>query len=301
MLALSSARAADRPWGHGRRLAVRTVGSFLVDLSGRAEPKPGGPVYAVATARCLGAVLRCQHERGGRGLRPVNVDHTRCRRRPTVPRGAHQAVAASLTWLCLASVVGLWAQAPSSRDPAHLRPGIFLYAAPGIGDPRFAETVILLMEHGETGSAGVVLNQPSDVQLRKVLPDLAAARRLEVPVHWGGPVDPTAMVVLLRSPARSGSAKAVAPEIYRTTELEDLRGALEDARPDRQVRVYSGYAGWSPGQLESEVRQGAWLLDRADADAVFALDVSSLWEKVRSILKRIDVRARPRSVTEAAN
>ena len=214
----------------------------------------------------------------------------------------HLGLAAGLACLCLGTgVPDLRAQVPSSRDPAHLRPGIFLYAAPGIGDSRFAETVILLMEHGATGSAGVVLNQPSDVQLRKVLPDLSAARRLEVPVHWGGPVEPTAMVVLLRSPGRSGSAKAVAPEIYRTTELEDLRGALEDARPDRRVRVYSGYAGWSPGQLESEVRQGAWLLDRADADAVFALDVSSLWEKVRSILKRIDVRVRPRDEAVATN
>lgn len=193
------------------------------------------------------------------------------------------------------------AQGPSNRNPAHLRPGVFLYSAPGIGDSRFAETVILLLDHGATGSAGVVLNQPSDVQLRTVLPDVSEARRLEIPVHWGGPVEPTAMVVLLRNPRRPGSAKTVAPEIYRTTALDDLRAALGDARPDRHVRVYSGYAGWSPGQLESEVRQGAWLLDGADADSVFALDVSSLWEKVRSILERIDVRASPVALPATAH
>jgi putative transcriptional regulator len=183
------------------------------------------------------------------------------------------------------------AQVAQSRDPARLRAGIFLYASPSIGDPRFVETVILLLDHGSGGSAGVVINQPTEVQLRKVLPDLPGARRLEAPVYWGGPVEPSATVVLLRNPRRTDGATLVLPEVYRTTAAEDVRAALEDARPDRQLRVYSGYAGWSAGQLEREVRLGAWLLDRADADAVFALDPEPLWDKVHSILRRIDVRA----------
>jgi putative transcriptional regulator len=183
------------------------------------------------------------------------------------------------------------AQAPPSRDPARLRPGIFLYASPGIGDTRFIETVVLLLEHGPGGSAGVVVNQPSETQLRKVLPEMPAARRLEVPVYWGGPVEPGGMVVLLRNPRRTGGTSVVLPEVYRTTDLEALRAALEDVRPDRQVRVYSGYAGWSPGQLDREVRRGAWVLDRADADAVFALDPAPLWDKVHAILKRLEARS----------
>jgi putative transcriptional regulator len=191
------------------------------------------------------------------------------------------------------AVIATLAQVPESRNPTRLRPGIFLYASPDIGDPRFVETIVLLLEHGAGGSAGVVVNQPSETQLRKVLPDMPEARRLELPVYWGGPVEPEGTVVLLRNPRRTSGTSVVLPEVHRTRELEALRAALEDPRPDRQVRVYSGYAGWSPGQLAEEVRLGAWLLDRADADAVFALDPAPLWNKVRSILKRREARAHP--------
>lgn len=182
------------------------------------------------------------------------------------------------------------AQLPQSRDPARLRAGIFLYASPSIGDPRFVQTIVLLLDHGRGGSLGVVINQPSETSLRKVLPDVPEARRLEVPVYWGGPVQPEGVTVLLRNPRRPGGSTRVLPEVYRTTELEALREALEDQRPDRQVRVYSGYAGWSPGQLEKEVRLGAWLLDRADADEVFTLDPEPLWERVHAIMRRLEAR-----------
>lgn len=218
----------------------------------------------------------------------------RVRPRRTVPGPrpvGRTAVGLLPALLAAVAVCAGLAQVPASRDPARLRPGIFLYASPGIGDPRFVETVVLLLEHGPGGSAGVVVNQPSETQLRKVLPEVPEARRLEVPVYWGGPVEPGGVVVLLRNPRRTSGTTVVLPEVHRTTDLEMLRAALEDARPDRQVRVYSGYAGWSPGQLDEEVRRGAWVLDRAEADAVFAPDPASLWEKVRAILKRIEARS----------
>ncbi len=188
--------------------------------------------------------------------------------------------------VCAASAVAV-AQLPDSRDPARLRAGVFLYAAPSMGDPNFSQTVVLLLDHGRGGSMGVVINQPTETSLRKVLPALPEARRMEVPVYWGGPVQPEGVSALLRHPRRVDGATMVLPGVYRTTELEVLREALDDQRPDRQVRVYAGYAGWSPGQLEREVRLGAWLLDRGEADAVFALDPESLWERVRDIARRV--------------
>lgn len=208
---------------------------------------------------------------------------------PPRPGPARRALAIGLLvpLLVWAAGPGAVAQLPESRNPARLRAGIFLYASPSIGDPRFAQTVVLLLDHGRSGSMGVVINQPSETSLRKVLPDLPEARRLEVPVYWGGPVQPEGVTVLLRHPRRPDGSAMVVSEVYRTTELEVLREALEDQRPDRQVRVYSGYAGWSPGQLEREVRLGAWFLDRAEADAVFALDPEPLWERVRDIMRRV--------------
>lgn len=206
----------------------------------------------------------------------------------TSARTRPAAGAGLLVWLlvCTAGATAV-AQLPESRDPARLRAGIFLYAAPSMGDPNFSQTVVLLLDHGRGGSMGVVINQPTETSLRKVLPDLAEARRLEVPVYWGGPVQPEGVSVLLRNPRRVEGATMVLREVYRTTEVEVLREALEGQRPDRQVRVYTGYAGWSPGQLEREVRVGAWLLDRGEADAVFTLEPDSLWERVREIMRRI--------------
>ena len=139
---------------------------------------------------------------------------------------------------------------------------------------------------------GVVVNRPSDIPLRKTLPELSEARRLETPVYWGGPVQPEAILALIRSPRSGTGARMVVPEVYLTADLDVLRTALTEPRPDRAVRVYSGYAGWSPGQLAGEYRRGDWILDRADASSVFAPDPSYLWERVRALMERREARDR---------
>ncbi len=185
------------------------------------------------------------------------------------------------------------AQVPLSRDPAQLRAGRLLYATPGMGDPRFAEAVVLLITHDREGSAGVVINQPSEVSLRKALPDLPEARRSELPVYWGGPVQPEVTIVLLREPGTGQRAERVLPGVYLSRDLDDLRAVLAAPRPDRAVRIYSGYAGWSPGQLASEMQKNQWVLDEGDAAQVFSPDPTRLWERVHAILARREARSHP--------
>lgn len=195
-----------------------------------------------------------------------------------------------LVWGAVAEVSSL---APLNRDPSRIQPGVFLYATPRMGDGRFRETVILILEHGEEGSIGVVVNQPSDTALRKALPNVLEALRSELPVYWGGPVQPKDFLVLLRDPGASSRARRVLPGVFLTANLDDLRTALAEPRPDRGVRVYAGYAGWSRGQLAMEIRRGQWVLDDADAASVFAADPTSLWEKVHAILAQREARGRP--------
>lgn len=195
-------------------------------------------------------------------------------------------VVVAITAVLLVNVCAIRGQAPLSRDPAQLRPGMLLYATPQMGDPRFAETVILVLKHGRDGTLGVVINQPSEVTLSKALPQLLEARRSEVPVHWGGPVQPEASIVLLKQPGASQRSDRILPGVYMTTDLEDLRAALDMPRPERDVRVYSGYAGWSRGQLASEMQKGQWVIDAGDAALVFAIDTTAMWERVHAILKR---------------
>jgi putative transcriptional regulator len=186
------------------------------------------------------------------------------------------------------------ARGPSpDRDPALLRPGLFLYAAPGIADPRFAESVVLLVQHGPEGSMGLVVNRPTEMPLREAIEKIEEARGSDLRVYWGGPVQPEAILALVRSPRASPGAQAVLADVHLTGDLADVRAALTGQDPAGRLRVYSGYAGWTAGQLPAEVRAGVWVLDRADAASVFAPDPSKLWPRVHDILNRLEVRHRP--------
>ena len=179
------------------------------------------------------------------------------------------------------------------RDPARLRPGLFLYAAPGVKDSRFAESVVLLIRHEPEGSMGLVVNRPTDMRLREALVKVEEARGSDLSVYWGGPVQPEAILALVRSPSPSPGAQTVLPDVHLTGDLADVRAALSGQDPAGRLRVYTGCAGWTAGQLPTEVRAGVWVLDRADAASVFAPDPSKLWERVHQLLNRLEVRQRP--------
>jgi putative transcriptional regulator len=178
-------------------------------------------------------------------------------------------------------------------DPARLQPGLFLYAAPGIADSRFAESVVLLIRHGSDGSMGLVVNRPTDMPLEEALEDVHEARGSKLRAFWGGPVQPEAILALVRAPAASPGAQAVLPDVHLTGDLADVRAALEGQDAASRLRVYTGYTGWAAGQLAVEVRAGVWVLDKADAASVFAPDPSKLWPRVRDILKRLEVHLEP--------
>jgi putative AlgH/UPF0301 family transcriptional regulator len=139
-----------------------------------------------------------------------------------------------------------------------VRPGSLLVAMPTLSDPTFAGTVVYVLDHSDTGTLGVVLGRPSQVEIRDVLPgwcDLAVDPGV---FHVGGPCE-TDTALCLATSADAGpqdvGLRRVAGEVY----LVDLDGdpaALED-RLDG-LRVFAGYAGWSPGQLAGEVSEGAW-------------------------------------------
>jgi putative transcriptional regulator len=193
---------------------------------------------------------------------------------------------------CAALAVATIGAGPD-RDPPRLRPGLFLYAAPAQQDPNFAQSVVLLVEHGPGGSMGLVVNRPTRVPLRELLPDLDAPGGSDLRFHWGGPVQPEAILALVRTARPSASARSVLSDVQLTGELADLREALAGPQPGERLRVFTGYTGWGAGQLATEVRAGAWVLDRADARSIFAPDTSELWLRVYRILERLEARQAP--------
>ena len=171
------------------------------------------------------------------------------------------------------------AAAPDAPRKRGYRPrrGMFLVAGPRMPDPRFARTVILLLEYDESGALGLVVNRPTEVSLHDALvtplPGSADHR-----VHTGGPVEHRRLIALHRSPEAVGDAQHVFADVYASASFETLRRMLERDGHAVDLRAYLGYAGWAPGQLDSELARGDWIVTPADAESIFDAPPDEVWE-----------------------
>jgi putative transcriptional regulator len=154
--------------------------------------------------------------------------------------------------------------------------GKLLVASPTLVDPNFARSVVLITEHNEDGAMGVVLNRPSETDVGEVAPELASVAFGE-PVFIGGPVQPKALVVLARF-ADLGAAAWVVAEDVGFVAAETDSGRLAEAV--RRGRVYAGYSGWGPGQLEDELEEEAWIVEAPLPAELFPDDPQTLWSDV---------------------
>jgi putative transcriptional regulator len=181
--------------------------------------------------------------------------------------------------------------ADGARDADDLV-GRLLVASPQLGDPNFERTVVLMLDHGPEGALGVVLNRPTGLPVEEILEawtDLASTSPPGV-VFRGGPVSPDAVIGLAR-------AASVGTDVTGTDEAEadgsrwrlvmdgvgtvDLTIAPADQPvPVAGIRMFAGYAGWSPDQLEDELAGGAWIILDAVVADVFTTDAEALWHDV---------------------
>jgi len=159
--------------------------------------------------------------------------------------------------------------------------GKLLVAAESMPDPRFQGTVIYMCRHGAgDGALGLVLNRRIGV-----VPGATIAKEFEldarptedsVALHWGGPVELGRGFVLHTSDYASESTTAVDSEIAYSVDTQVLVDIVEGRGPRRRILVM-GYAGWAPGQLESELLRNDWLVVPADQSLVFDEDVADMW------------------------
>lgn len=153
--------------------------------------------------------------------------------------------------------------------------GHLLVASPSLLDPNFRRTVILVAEHGEDGALGVVLNRPSETSVAEAVEPLSALVEEGDVVHVGGPVQPSAVVVLAEFEDPSAAPLIVVGDVgFLPTEVDH-----ETIGETRRARVFAGYAGWAPGQLEAELEEASWIVAPAVPDDVFAAP-EELWSEV---------------------
>ena len=150
--------------------------------------------------------------------------------------------------------------------------GKLLVATPVLLDPNFYRCVLLLIQHDDDGALGVVLNRPTTEAVDDHLPDWSGVVSEPPVIHFGGPVQPDVAVAL------GATDRGLSTGLNGVTML-DLDNPPETGAP---VRIYSGYSGWSQGQLEEELAEGAWYLTEAHPNDPFA-DADTLW---RSVLRR---------------
>lgn len=158
--------------------------------------------------------------------------------------------------------------------------GHLLVAGPGLDDPNFRRTVLLVGEHGEDGAMGVVLNRQTSVTVADAVPPLAELVAADDLVFVGGPVRPQAVVVLADFVDPGHADDLVLGTVgFLPGEIEHA----DDVGRVRALRVFAGYAGWSPGQLEDELRERSWLVLPARVSDVFCDRPNALW---RDVLRR---------------
>jgi putative transcriptional regulator len=165
-------------------------------------------------------------------------------------------------------------------DAADIRAGRLVVATLLIGDPSFERSVVLLLDHDEVGSIGVVLNRPTELAVTIALPDWGELADEPAVLFEGGPVQSGSVLALGRLAAGPVPVIGWAPlasglgTVDLTLTPEALGGEVA------ALRLFSGYAGWGPGQLAGEIDGGAWWVFDAEPDDPFSADPRELWWRV---------------------
>ncbi len=155
--------------------------------------------------------------------------------------------------------------------------GRLLVASPGIADPSFFRTVLLIGHHDEQGALGLVLNRPSEARVAEAAPPLADLAGDDGLLYLGGPVTPEGVVVVAEFEDPEDAALLAFGNVGVPSARVDLEALPEVTE---RTRVFAGHAGWGPGQLDEELEREDWIVAPADPDTVFADDAEDLWPLV---------------------
>jgi len=178
----------------------------------------------------------------------------------------------------IAFLAALFCSAVLAQDAGR---AIFLVADPGMADPNFARTVILVARHeGVSGPFGVIINRQTEIPLGRAFAGLKGLEGNQDKLFAGGPIARSVYFYVYRSETKPTDAVQVVEGVYLGWDVDELRKLLARDKPTENLRVYAGHAGWAPGQLENEVASGAWKSARVDAASIFSLRPDTVWPEM---------------------
>lgn len=165
--------------------------------------------------------------------------------------------------------------------------GSFLIANPVLPDPNFSRTVVLLCDHNDEGTFGLVVNRKSDLKAGEVFGKSDLLGNYDCPVFIGGPVAQSQVFYLCRSDEPINGLEAICPGVYLGMNWETLEEVLPGLKnPDLDLRFFLGYSGWGASQLAGEMEQRSWLTCDAQDQFVFGEPETRIWhDAVRSLGK----------------
>lgn len=165
-----------------------------------------------------------------------------------------------------------------SMNLDNIKPGTLLVSEPYLSDENFRRTVILICEHSNSHSFGLVLNQPQGNILETSIENELS---LELPLFLGGPVDPTVMQFVHKRPDIIPNGVALGSGLYWAGDFEiAIRSIVNKEIEVGQIKFFIGYSGWGAGQLSREIRQNSWILGNVNREYLFETEPNKLWRKV---------------------
>ena len=162
-------------------------------------------------------------------------------------------------------------------DPAR---GRFLVATPKLKGSLFEQSVILLIDYSWQGATGLIINKPGAATSSDAFPDIKELADHREHIYLGGPVELGHVHLLIRSGSRPAESREILQDLYLCASMETLRETSQSTEEGLKFRLYVGYSGWSPGQLEREILEESWYVMEAEQDLVFSELPSLIWQKL---------------------
>jgi putative transcriptional regulator len=170
--------------------------------------------------------------------------------------------------------------AAQSIDPGDLAQGRILVMRRDAPDPLFAHSVIVLARYDQTGAIGLMIHYRSDLTIQEALTGIKGAQKRTDPLFVGGPVEMSTVLALVRSASPPKDAKNVAGNLYMLYSKQGIGEALSAKRKASDLRIFIGYAGWGPAQLDHEVRLKSWYIFKYEERLVFDDHPETLWNRL---------------------